>query len=106
MRPPRMTTRRWMSAVAVVAMITGGVVECQHRRTRFHQLAAHYARRELQYSVFSYSGPGGEHRRKRWEVHLRWTAAYRAHCAKMRAKYQRAEKYPWLPVEPDPPPPK
>jgi hypothetical protein len=94
-----------MIAVAVVALVAGGVVECQRRRTRFHQLAVSYIQRELQLSVFSYSGPGGEHRRKQWEAHLRQTVRHRAYYAEMSAKYLRAEKYPWLPVAPDPPPP-
>jgi hypothetical protein len=95
-----------MIVVALVALIAGGVVECQRRRTRFHQLAVHYIQREEMYSILSYSGPGGEHKRKQWEAHLRRTAPYRAYCAKMGAKYLSAEKHPWLPVAPDPPPPK
>src|SRR4051794_18059328 len=100
MRLPRVRfrVRRLMIAVAVVALLAGGAVEGERRRARFHQLAVHYIQRELQYSVFSYSGPGGEHRRKQWEAHLRQTARHRAYYDEMSQKYRRAAKYPWLPV--------
>jgi hypothetical protein len=94
-----------MVAVAAVALLASVAVEVERRRAGFHQLAVHYAQRELQYSVFSYSGPGGEHRRKQWEAHLRQTDRHRAYFAGMRQKYQWAEKHPWLPVSPDPQPP-
>jgi hypothetical protein len=102
-----MTTRRWMLAVAVVALIAGGTVECQRRRARFHQLAMQYAQKELALSVFSYSGPGGQHEMaKQWQTYFRKTAPYRAYYAGLSKKYRRAEKNPWLPVAPDPPRPK
>jgi hypothetical protein len=95
-----------MIAVAMVGLLAGGIVEAKRRRARFHQLVVHYTQRELQYSVFSYSGPGGEHMRKQWAAHLQRTANRRVYYAEMRQKYRLAEKYPWLPVAPDPPPPK
>jgi hypothetical protein len=35
MRLPRMTTRRWMVAVAIVGLVSGGTVESARRRQRF-----------------------------------------------------------------------
>jgi hypothetical protein len=96
-----------MIAVAVVALIAGGTVECQRRRARFHQLAIQYAQKELALSVLSYFGPGGKHEKtKQWQTYFRRTAPYRAYYAQLTKKYLRAEKYPWLPIAPDPPPPK
>src|SRR4051812_45231615 len=103
---PRMTTRRLMIAVAVVALVIGGAIEGERRRARFHQLAIHYTERELGYLISTISEPWSEHKRKQWEAHLRQTAHYRSYFAGMSQKYQWAEKYPWLPVPPDSPPPK
>jgi hypothetical protein len=94
-----------MIAVAVVGLIVRCAVEGERRRARFHQLVVHYTQRVLHYSVFSYSGPGGEHMRKAWVAHLQRAARRRTYYTAMMQKYRRVERYPWLSVEPDPPPP-
>jgi hypothetical protein len=93
-----MTTRRWMIAVAVLAILAGVVIELQRRRARFHALAAHYRAKESnpQFPYISITFKEWESLSKRW---LRLRACY----AVMRKKYEFAERYPWLPVEPDPP---
>ena len=51
MRPPRMTTRRWMAAVAVVALSLGGslyAIRLKHRRDRYLALAMVHSSLEAQ----------------------------------------------------------
>ncbi len=90
MRLPRMTTRRWMIAVAVVAAGCAAVASLTERRERFARIAARHA------AVFmTPTSPFPDPDRgsaKRVDWHL-----------KMRDEYWRAARYPWLPVEPDPP---
>jgi hypothetical protein len=100
MRLPRMTTRRWMIAVAVVALLTGMAIELRLRRVRFHAMAAHYRDKEFnpQFPYISITY-------KEWEsLNRRWPSL-RPHYVAMRKKYEFAERYPWLPVAPDPPEP-
>jgi hypothetical protein len=91
-----MTTRWWMIAVAVVALLAGAAIELQRRRVRFHAMAAHYRAKErnppFPYISMTY---------KEWE---HWPRL-RPYYATMRQKYEFAECFPWLPVEPDPPKP-
>ena len=101
MRLPRMTTRRWMSVVAVFALLAGVVIEVQRRRVRFHAMAAHYRAKEInpQFPYMSITFKEWESLSKRWP-------RLRPYYAAMRKKYEFAERYPWLPVEPDPPVPR
>lgn len=105
MRLPRMTTRRWMVVVAVVAPGTSACVET----IRLRQLSVYY---------------GFRARRAAWKVRLysqgleRGFMNYDLWCpadfcrrevainAPLRLKYALAARYPWLPVKPDPPLPK
>jgi hypothetical protein len=107
MRLARMTTRRWMVAVAVV-----GVALCVFHLWR---LSREYQRRaDLYAGHFIWEGDGGVElealqrmSRAQWDAYilgryeeiLRWRA-------QMEAKYRRAARYPWLSVEPDPPEPR
>jgi hypothetical protein len=101
-----MTTRRWIFAEAVVA-----VAFCVFHLRRLSR--EHQRRADLYAGHFIWDGDGEvelETRRRmsraqwdayilgRYEEILRW----RAH---MEAKYRHAARYPWLPVEPDPPEP-
>jgi hypothetical protein len=105
MRLPRMTTWRWMVAVAVVGLLMGaaiGGVRLKQRRDLFLALGTNHAQQEAHYGremlirvepdthlvVQEYVCPG----------HV----DYHARLAR---KYERAARYPWLPVEPDPPEP-
>jgi hypothetical protein len=91
---PRFTVRRLMGSVAMVGVVLGISIE---RHQRFGKIAAHY-RSEFEElpSITPYehfmSFTERDNRR------LEWLFA-------MSAKYERAARYPWLPVGPDPPKP-
>jgi hypothetical protein len=94
MRLPRMTTRRWMVAVAVVAMLMGEADIAQRLRRRRDEFVS----------------------RAQWhgEIVATWNARWRPappgaatlrlmdYHGSLARKYERAARYPWLPVEPDP----
>jgi hypothetical protein len=132
MRFPRMTTRRWMAAIALAAVATSACLTCSHylRRSRsFARLAAREAERERQslrwaqfntkqareWSLFRSYPVWLEASRKaswvewRFEVernrHLASAAASREDAADARRAqehYRRAARYPWLYAEPGP----
>jgi hypothetical protein len=84
-----------MVATAAAAVLLGCV--------RMRSLSESYRQRSLAYeeSVTRYSGMGPAERPGRYpppSEHDRW-------ASRMAAKYERAARYPWLPVEPDPPEP-
>jgi hypothetical protein len=89
-----MTTRRWMIAVAVVAVGCAAVLHShqERRRERFARIADQHLSVDLMPSGFPY-------RERRSAKRLDWHR-------KMADKYLHAADYPWLPVEPDPPAPK
>jgi hypothetical protein len=100
MRLPRVrfTVRRIMLAVAVVAIVLGGL--------RLWCLSAHYralaeVHRQKADEVVrgTYAGPGGSY-------HLEWCAwpsPNKEYHLRLKENYERAASRPWLPVEPDPP---
>jgi hypothetical protein len=96
----RMTVRRVMAFVAVFAVALAVAVMLR-RSGEFRALAEDQADSE-QLSL-SYAdearGPNGD--RQRVARGEQMAAFHRA----LRAKYERAARYPWLPVEPDPPVP-
>jgi hypothetical protein len=83
MRLPRMTTRRWMVAVAVAAVLMG---------------ASHLAWLNWVYQVAALTH--GVEEEAADAAMNRKTAEY--HAA-LRRKYEHAARYPWLPVKADPP---
>ncbi len=95
MRRPRMTTRRWMIAVAIVAVVIG----IYERRRRFLRLAAIHAEAIAGVDAGHVDIP------RPGEPFI-WVASprHRWHEALL-AKYARAARYPWLPVEADTPEP-
>jgi hypothetical protein len=93
-----MTIRQWMIVVAVVAPILYA--------SQLLLLSAAYRERAGQYQVGLLGstpmlmGPNGSHSLNgRPSAHGIWVE-------KMAEKYLRASRFPWLPVEPDPPEPK
>src|SRR5262245_38985812 len=104
MRLPRFTTRRLMVLVAVVAVLlcVGRLVQ---QRLAYQRLAAEHAISEatLRYREAAQIRMWriGKTARSEWE-----TSRTRAdfHAAWKRT-YERAARYPWLPVPPDPPSP-
>ena len=92
MKIPRFTIRRLMIAVAVVGLIAGVLID---RERRFREMADRHWKLWLENpaSVVDSRIPN--------EAHARQSEHHRA----MREKYERASRYPWLPVAPDPPEP-
>ncbi len=91
MRLPRMTTRRWMVAVVVV----GGALGMFERHERFRWIAVRH-RAEVPKHLPRIKPVGMED--KVWRL-LEWHES-------MARRYERAARYPWLPVEPEPPDPR
>jgi hypothetical protein len=115
MRLSGMTTRRWMVAVAVVAILFDGVMELPRLwslRQQYLGFAEKYGyweaklngalglRQEITY--YSLRLPRGPEPSPGRLARMKAEASY---YARLRAKYERAARYPWLPVEPDPPEP-
>jgi hypothetical protein len=126
MRRLRMTTRRWMIAVAIIGLVLGGSLEFVRlkRLSREYAGRAINARRALAYARMSV---GWSH--ERWlaecrrieESESKWTTgypmsmgrpfrpnvarAYIAYWEPILSKYERASAYPWFPLEPNPPRP-
>jgi hypothetical protein len=111
----RMTTRRWMVAVAVVGLLMGGaigIVRLKRRSDDFTVRSQNHARQASLYNLYT---PGvDEHLRATVEPEMRSVlenrkayllGAFAYHDA-MTGKYLRAARYPWLPVEPDLPEPR
>ncbi len=93
MRLPRMTTRRWMIVVAVVAVGCAAVASLvERRRERFARIA------ERHVSVFLTPITRFPDPERRSAKRLDWHS-------KMADKYLHATRYPWLPLAPDPPKP-
>jgi hypothetical protein len=114
MRLARMTTRRWMIAVAVVAVALGA--ELTRRRSReFRELARYHAGEGGFYLGHArlwdrargggcmelHAGASAED----YALAARWARRCAAHESELSRKYERAAWLPWLPVEPDPPSP-
>ncbi len=115
MRLPRMTTRRWMVAVAISALVIAASLWVSRRCDEPRSIAG---------SPYSTSPSGicasakpvsidtpttrASDRRDRDELQM--LEAHQLKLAKyhydMARKYEHAARYPWLPVEPDPPEPR
>ena len=111
MRLPRMTTRRWMIAVAVVAILLGAGLETGRRSFRFARLSDCHSNAALEcfHALMTLGGwpppqdpSPAELGRVRNLYRVRALVHY--HSA-LTQKYERAARYPWLPVAPDPPEP-
>ena len=117
MRLPRMTTRRWLVAVAAIVLLIGLLIGggrlLKQRRDYFLLLAQSHqkevtsstARGEALKSRFG--GTSGMAIEEIMRLHRDYDRMMdRAdHHASLARKYERAACYPWLPVESDPPPP-
>jgi hypothetical protein len=89
-----------MVAVAIVAFAMAGATLVR-RSNRFRALAKDQAEAEVMSLAYADDerGEGGAPQRVARGEQM-------ADChRKLRIKYQRAARYPWLPVEPDPPEP-
>jgi len=111
MRLPRMTTRRWMIAVAVASLVMASGrllwLSSVYRKAALVQAAYENVARTLQtfgmeMEIEPESGAIKAQRAADASVNQK-TAEYRA---ALKRKYERAARFPWLPVEPDPPAPR
>jgi len=93
-----------MALVAVAAMVLAGVRLWRLRESYLERAAMHRRLEASTRRIAKYSGamsrigaepPGAD-------AALNKRAEYRAELGR---KYERAARYPWLPVPPDPPPP-
>jgi hypothetical protein len=94
-----------MVVVAIVALSMWARFQVEARRSRFRQLIQRYYEKRMAASAFAYSGPGGavmERLMKADEVRRAEASAY---YTALIHTYERAARYPWLPVAPDPPSP-
>jgi len=112
-----MTTRRWMIAVAAIGLAIGltiGVgVRLRQRREYFLSLAQSHQKEVASSAARGnalksrFGGTSGmtdeELMRLRGDYDRMMDRA--DHHASLARKYERATRYPWLPVEPDPPEP-
>src|SRR5262245_6514471 len=125
MRLPRMTTRRWMIAVAIVAPVMAVVAQTMEnsrlaglrwRHDTFSSLAKSYRDREAGLRQRSQDILDFLDNRKGYiamgalfEVSREAAARYAKvadYYAELGQKYEKAARYPWLHVEPAPPEPK
>jgi hypothetical protein len=112
----RLKVRTLMIAVAIVAILLGAMVELPrlwNLRQQYLGFAAKYGywetrlngavdlRQEITY--YSIRLPRGPEPSPDRLARMKAEASY---FAGLRAKYERAARFPWLPVEPDPPEPK
>jgi hypothetical protein len=113
MRLPRMTTRRWMVAVAVIGLMIGGWVRLEQRRDYFLSLAQSHQKEVASYTArgmalksrLGYtSGMTDKEIMHLYRVYDRMMDRADHHESLAR-KYERAARYPWLPAVPDPPEP-
>jgi hypothetical protein len=86
-----------MVVVAVIGLILGLCAACRSRSQRFYALMMSHESRAMELMDNAPSVTDAEARR-RFHARITWHEV-------MNAKYERAARYPWLPVEPDPPEP-
>ena len=113
MRLPRMTTRRWMIAVAAIGLMIGGGVVLKQRRDYFLSLAQSHQKEVASSTARGnalksrFGGTLGMTVEEITRLHGDYDRMMdRAdHHASLARKYERAARYPWLLVEPDRPEP-
>ena len=100
----RLTVRRLMVAVAIVAVVIGIVTELDRRRERYTRLARqHSVVRDELHKFLVVVPPSGS---LEFFGDRRAIAELVGYHGRLKAKYEEAARHPWLPVEPDPPEPK
>jgi hypothetical protein len=102
-----MTTRRWMIAVAVVAIGVGAWMLIMRSRS-YAALATLYAESEKECRRIVEADEGNRLDAaiwKDWITYARRSRRLLLHHAALRRKYELASRQPWLPVVPDPPAP-
>jgi hypothetical protein len=106
---PRLTVRRLMIAVAVLALLTG-VIAMLIQSERHRQRAVYHAKMELEtrHLINFYQGDlvlqRGENRAD-YPAKLVLFTARNLYHSEMKRKWEDAAHHPWLSVAPDPPEP-
>jgi hypothetical protein len=106
MRRARFRLRTLMLAVAAAALALGALAEAR----RLHNLSLKYQRRAQEHAfsvklVQQLGSPSGFLAQPAGGAAQRIRERTACCCDRMRAKWERAARYPWLPVAPDPAPP-
>lgn len=101
----RFTVRSMMVVVVIVAVSIWAKFRVDSRRTHFIQLVRHYHEKRFAASAFSYSGPGRAIMEERMKADESRRVNASAYYSDLIRKYERAARYPWLPVASDPPKP-
>lgn len=109
MRMPRFRIRTLMIAVAVVAVLTGAGVKwwrsaLSHEYRWKAYVALHREEKHGGHSFWYHAGPNAAYISEGGSQ-LQPDPVLAEYYCRLRAKYERAARYPWFPVEPDPPPP-
>jgi hypothetical protein len=112
MRLPRMTTRRWMIAVAAVAVMFAAA-SFFRRHLSLRERGDYHAKREGDLASRARGlGQIALDAAERipetaayWRAHAACEAEIGAWHARLKEKYRHAARYPWLAIEPDPPEP-
>ena len=90
-----------MVVVAIIACSIWAWFQVEARRSRFRQLAGQYTQKRAVALSFSYSGPAGAVMEERLRVDAIRRAKASAYYSELIQKYERAARYPWLPVAAD-----
>ena len=105
MRFPRLTIERAMILVALVALSLGIGGECMRRWSRFLSFASSHAVEACEGRIVPLAIRSAMSETERAACDERRFAWEEYHTG-LAAKYERAARYPWLLMEPDPPEPK
>jgi hypothetical protein len=97
---PRFTVRLLMAVVAIVALATA-VAVLASRSNQFRALAEEQAEAEATSLAYADDARGRDEDPQRVARGEQMAAYHKS----LKLKYERAARYPWLPVEPDPPMP-
>jgi hypothetical protein len=122
MRLPRVRfmVRQMMVAVVVVAVVTGATVIL--RRHRVYRVRAEFYAQEEQVAAKRWqhwsqeavrlsdspgdrNSPRSDQERQLAVEMVRYSRNRVAHHARLKVKYERVARCPWLPIDPDPPSP-
>jgi hypothetical protein len=100
----RLTVRRLMIAVALVALVIGFGVEGERRRVRYARLARQHAIARDELHKFLMIVPPSSS--VEFFGDRKTISAMIGYHGRLKEKYETASRAPWFPVEPDPPEPK
>jgi hypothetical protein len=96
---PRFTVRRLMVTVAIAGIVLGPLAYLGQRSKRFGQISRVHVR------AMSDGAIEAANLKRRGDPRSKLASARADYHQAMWLKYFHAARYPWLPVEPDPPEP-